>query len=59
MDFAAAAAERAQFAPIVEWVDKRGASGETKAPVAVPFHSTLSIPGRATLRVIGKGLSAS
>ena len=59
MDFAAAATERAQFAPIVEWLEKRGASAETKAPAAMPFHSTLSIPGRATLRVIGKGLSAS
>src|SRR5918912_695291 len=59
MDFADAATERAQFAPIVEWLEKRGASAETKAPVAMPFHSTLSIPGRATLRVIGKGLSAS
>jgi chromosome partitioning protein len=55
MDFAEAATERAQFAPIVEWLEKR----EGKAPVAMPFHSTLSIPGRATLRVIGKGLSAS
>ena len=59
MDFAAAATERAQFAPIVEWLEKRGASAETNAPAATPFHSTLSIPGRATLRVIGKGLSAS
>jgi chromosome partitioning protein len=59
MDFVTAAAERGQFGPIAQWVQTPVASSQAKAPAAAPFHPTLSIPGRAPLRVIGKGLPAA
>jgi chromosome partitioning protein len=58
MDFVASAAERQQFLPIAQWVETRLAS-ETKTPAMAPFHPAASIPGRALLRVIGKGLPAA
>src|SRR5438105_3110768 len=57
MEFAATAAERQQFAPIAEWVDTRTLIVESKAPAAVPFDASLSVPGRAPLRIISKGFS--
>jgi len=59
MEFAASATERQQFAPIAEWVDTRTLIVESKAPAAVPFHPAISVPGRAPLRVISKGFTAS
>jgi len=59
MEFAATAAERQQFAPIPEWVDTRTLIVESKAPAAVPFAASMSVPGRAPLRVISKGFSAT
>ena len=51
MDFAVTAAERQQFQPIVEWVDRLPVVPPTRVPVA----ATASRPG---LRVIGS-LTAS
>src|SRR5437868_10367664 len=59
MDFVIAAAERGQFGPIAQWVQTPVASSQAKTSAAAPFHPTLSIPGRAPLRVIGKGLPAA
>jgi len=59
MEFAASATERAQFAPIAEWVDTRALIVDSKTPAAVPFHPAISVPGRAPLRVISKGFGAS
>ena len=58
MDFAASAVERQQFLPVAQWVETRLAT-ETKTPAMAPFHPSASIPGRALLRVIGKGLPAA
>jgi chromosome partitioning protein len=59
MDFMASGAERQQFVPIAQWVEKRAAAVEVKAPAITPFHPAASIPGRAALRVIGKHLPAA
>ncbi|MFN2644537.1 MAG: P-loop NTPase [Burkholderiales bacterium] len=59
MDFALSAAERQQFVPIAQWVQTRPAGSESKAGALAPFHATLSIPGRPSLRVIGKGSPAA
>lgn len=59
MDFVASATERQQFVPIAQWVEKRAAATETKAAVMTPFHPAASIPGRASLRVIGKQIPAA
>jgi chromosome partitioning protein len=56
MDYAISAAERQQFVSIAQWVQTRPANAEGRAGAAAPFHPTLSIPGRPSLRVIGKGL---
>jgi chromosome partitioning protein len=57
MEFAASATERQQFMPIAEWIEMRGVAAEAKAPAAPAFHPLASLPGRATLRVIGKTLT--
>jgi len=59
MDFVASAAERQQFVPIAQWVEKRATASEAKTPPMAPFHPGASIPGRAALRVIGKQLPAA
>jgi chromosome partitioning protein len=53
MDFAVSVAERQQFQPIVEWVDRLPAVPATRP---VPAVATASRPG---LRVIGGSLTAS
>src|SRR5581483_4699426 len=58
MEFVASAAERQQFVPIAQWVEKRAGTAEAKAPVMAPYHPAASIPGRAALRVISKQLPA-
>jgi chromosome partitioning protein len=58
MELAQCAAERAEFAAIAEWIDSRKLIVEPNAPSLLPFHPAISIPGRANLRVVGKGLSA-
>jgi chromosome partitioning protein len=57
MEFAASVAERQQFLPIAEWVEMRGVAAEPKAPPAPAFHHLVSVPGRASLRVISKPLT--
>ena len=52
MDFAVSAAERQQFLPVAEWADNRSVAPEVKAPVTVPFHPSMTAPGRAALRVV-------
>ena len=59
MDFVASAAERQQFVPIAQWVEKRAAASEAKTPPMAPFYPGASIPGRAALRVIGKHVPAA
>jgi chromosome partitioning protein len=59
MEFAASAAERQQFMPIVEWLEAPKIAVETKAPSLLPFHPAISVPGRAGLRVVTKSLPAS
>jgi chromosome partitioning protein len=57
MEFAASAAERQQFAPIIEWMEKPLVLVESRSAPLAPFHPTLSVPGRAALRVITKTVS--
>jgi chromosome partitioning protein len=57
MEFAASAAERQQFMPIAEWIEMRDLAPQPKAPAAPAFHHLVSVPGRASLRVIGKTLT--
>lgn len=59
MDFTASATERQQFLPIAQWVQTRAANSEQKAPAMAPFHPAASIPGRGSLRIIGKGFPAA
>jgi chromosome partitioning protein len=54
LEFAASAAERQQFLPVVEWIDTAPAVQEVK-PVIRPTLIA-SIPGRTGFRVIAKGL---
>ena len=58
MELAQCASERQEFAAITEWVDSRRLITEPNAPSLLPFHPAISIPGRANLRVVGKGFSA-
>jgi chromosome partitioning protein len=58
MELAQCAPERAEFGAIAEWVDSRKLIVEPNAPSLLPFHPAISIPGRANLRVVGKGFSA-
>src|SRR3954471_3047374 len=59
MEFAASAAERQQFTPIVEWIETPKLIVDPKAPALLPFHPAISVPGRAGLRVVTKSLPAA
>src|SRR3954467_12623021 len=59
MEFAASAAERQQFTPIVEWIETPKLIVDPKAPSLLPFHPGISVPGRAGLRVVTKSLPAA
>ena len=59
MEFAASAAERQQFTPIVEWIETPKLIVDPKAPSLLPFHPAISVPGRAGLRVVTKSIPAA
>lgn len=59
MEFAASAAERQQFTPIVEWIETPKLIVDPKAPSLLPFHPAISVPGRAGLRVVTKSFPAA
>lgn len=58
MELAQCAPERQEFSAITEWVDSRRLITEPNAPSLLPFHPAITIPGRAQLRVVGKGFPA-
>src|SRR5690242_11736037 len=59
IDFVDSAAERQQFVPVAQWVEKRAGATEARTSATAPFHPAASIPGRAALRVIGKQVPAA
>ncbi|HZE60506.1 MAG TPA: P-loop NTPase [Burkholderiales bacterium] len=59
MEFVASAAERQQFTPIVEWLETPKLIVDPKAPSLLPFHPTISVPGRVGLRVVTKSIPAA
>jgi chromosome partitioning protein len=55
MEFAASAAERQQFMPIVEWIETPQLIVDSRAPL-LPVHPAISVPNRSALRVVTKSL---
>ncbi|HYL88823.1 MAG TPA: AAA family ATPase [Burkholderiales bacterium] len=55
MEFAASAAERQQFMPIVEWIETPQFIVDSRAPL-LAVHPAISVPNRSTLRIVTKSL---